>query len=336
VGVPHDAFREELLPVHLRMNFAVLDEASKVIDRSRDLKALQQRHGVDAGRNFQQLAQQALLQTGCRSWSFGALPETFDGLHDGQRLYGHVALADEGSSVGVRVYATAMEAAVSHERGLTRLIRLVLAKDLKPLLRDLAVTVQGEMTYKNLREELLDRVVAAVFLEGRESLRTGAAFEQRLVQCKGGIGLPTQEISRSVQQTLDAWLAVKAKLKTCPLATTRSDIGVQLERLLPDAFLRSTPWSRLREFPRYLKAAVHRLEKAPQDPARDQKLAREVDVVESRYWLAVKAEKHSRPPVNDAFRWLLEEYRVSLFAQQLKTPVPVSARRLAEAWQERS
>ncbi len=336
VGVPQDAFREELLPIHLRMNFAVVDEANKVIDRSRDLKALQKRHGVEAGRNFQQLAQAAWLHTGCKSWSFGDLPETFDGVHDGQRLYGHVALVDEGASVGVRVFATAAEASANHPRGLTRLIRLTLSKDLKPLLKDLAVTVQGEMAYRNLREELLDRIVAAVFLEGRDVVRTPAALTERIAQFRGGIGLPAREISRSVQQTLDSWVAVQARLKTCAVASTRADISAQLERLLPAGFLAMTPWSRLREFPRYLKALLHRLEKAPLDPGRDQKLAREVEAVESRYWLAVKEEKGARPPGDDAFRWLLEEYRVSLFAQQLKTPVAVSARRLADAWQERA
>jgi ATP-dependent helicase HrpA len=341
VHVPLDSFRDELLPPRLLMNYVVVDESGKVLDRARDLHALQLRRGLAAGRSFAQAAQAAWLQSDCKAWSFGDLPETFDGVHEGRKLFGHVGLQDEGASVAVRVYATAAEAALRHERGLTRLIRLVLSKDLKPLLKDLAVNVQGELAYRQLgsrqplREAVLDRIVAAVFLEGQPALRHQAAFEQRLARCRGGIGLPAQEISRSVQAGLEALVVAQARLRACKLDASRRDIEAQLARLVPAEFISVTPWQRLREFPRYLKAIAHRLEKAAQDPARDQKLALEVAALESRYWQAVASEQGAQPPATDAFRWLLEEYRVSLFAQQLKTAVPVSAKRLAEAWQER-
>ena len=262
-------------------------------------------------------------------------------MHEGRRLFGHVGLLDEGAGVAVRVYATAAEAAASHERGLVRLIRLVLSKDLKPLLKELAVNVQGELAYRTLgskeplREAVLDRVVASVFLEGQPVLRYQAAFEQRLAGCRGGIGLPAQDISRSVQQTLEACAAIQSRLKDCRVPALRDDVRVQVARLLTADLLYATPWQRLKEFPRYLKAVLHRLEKAPLDPARDSKLVKELEPLESRYWQAVKDEDGTRAPAADPFRWLLEEYRVSLFAQQLKTPVPVSAKRLAEAWAAR-
>jgi ATP-dependent helicase HrpA len=341
VHVPLDSFRDELLPPRLLMNFAVVDEAGTVLDRARDLHALQLQRGLAAGRSFQQAAQSAWLQAGCKAWTFGDLPETFDGVHEGHKLFGHVGLLDEGASVAVRVYATAPEAAQRHERGLTRLARLVMARDLKPLLRDLAVNVQGELAYRTLgskeplREAVLDRVVASVFLEGQPVLRHQAAFEQRLAQCRAGIGLPAQEVSRTCQAALEALVAVQARLRACKLDAVRRDVEAHLARLVPADFISVTPWLRLREFPRYLKGVLLRLEKSAQDPARDAKLALEVGALESRYWQAVASEQGARPPAADAFRWLLEEYRVSLFAQQLKTAVPVSAKRLAEAWQER-
>ena len=104
---------------------------------------------------------------------------------------------------------------------------------------------------------------------------------------------------------------------------------------MPAGFLLTTPWERLKEFPRYLQAIEQRLEKHGQDPRRDAQLAAEVAPLESRYRERVKAERGVRPPASDEFRWLLEELRVSLFAQQLKTRVPVSARRLEDAWSER-
>ena len=95
------------------------------------------------------------------------------------------------------------------------------------------------------------------------------------------------------------------------------------------------PWARLQEFPRYLQAIEQRLEKLGRDPRRDAQLAAEIAPLETRYRARVKVERGLKPPGEDDFRWLLEEFRVSLFAQQLKTRVPVSARRLEDAWTER-
>jgi ATP-dependent helicase HrpA len=225
---------------------------------------------------------------------------------------------------------------------MARLIRLVLSKDLKPLLKDLAVNVAGELAYRQLtkdrklREDVLDLVVRAVFVEGQPALRQQAAFDARLVTRRGGIGLPAQEMSRAVQQMMESWSAIHARLKTCRVPALKADVEQQLARLMPQDVLQATPWLRIKECPRYLKAILHRLEKGPLDPPKDAKLQKEVEAFETRYWQAAKAVDVRVSPVDDAFRWLLEEYRVSLFAQQLKTPVPVSAKRLSDAWQDRN
>jgi ATP-dependent helicase HrpA len=211
------------------------------------------------------------------------------------------------------------------------------------------VNVQGELVYRglaahpllhpelvagrDLRDDLLDRIVMTVFLEGREPLRSGAAFDQRLT-LRAGIALPAQEIARSVQMALERLGRIQAALPNAP-ATAAADIRSQLAWLVPAGFLLHTPAERLREFPRYLQAIEQRLEKAKADPRRDAQLAAEVAPLEVRYRERVKAERGALPPGDDAFRWMLEELRVSLFAQQLKTRVPVSARRLADAWAER-
>jgi ATP-dependent helicase HrpA len=338
VTVSPDAFRDELLPLHLRVNYALVDEANRVIDSSRDLRELKLRHGQSADRNFQVLARETRLQTGCRTWTFGDLADAFDGSHDGQRIHGYVGLMDEGQTVGVGVFATPPEAIASHQRGIARLIRLVLSKELKPLLKDLAVNVQGELAYRqltgkrSLREDVLDLIVRAVFIEDQAPLRQAGAFEQRIASQRGGIGLPAQEISRSVQQTLESWAMIKSRIKDCRIPALRDDVTTQTDRLVPQDLLQVTPWGRLKELPRYLKAILHRLERAPADPARDAKTVKEAEAFETRYWQSVRSEPGAPSPIEDPFRWLLEEYRVSLFAQQLKTAVPVSAKRLAEAW----
>jgi ATP-dependent helicase HrpA len=268
----------------------------------------------------------------------------------GRKQIGYPALVDEGDSVGLRAFATPPEARIQHQRGTTRLIRLVLSRDLKPLRRDLAVNVQAEMTYKglaahpllnpdliagrDLRDDLLDRIVMTVFLESHEPLRSSAAFDARIATQRGGIGLPTQEISRGIQATLERMARIQIALPKAP-ASTAADIRAQLAWLAPAGFLLLTPWERLREFPRYLQAIELRLEKAALDVRRDGKLAGEIAPLESRYRERVKAERGQRPPGEDEFRWLLEEFRVSLFAQTLKTRVTVSARRLEEAWDAR-
>ena len=202
VEVPRDSFREDLLPPHLRMNFLLLDDADKVIARSRSLGGLRTRH---ARASQQEYAKQSQLTTGARSWVFGDLAERQEAEQGGRRQIGYTALVDEGATVGLRAFATPPEARMGHERGIARLIRLVQARDLKPLRRDLAVNVQGEMVYKglaahpllnpdlvagrDLRDDLLDRIVMTVFIEGQETIRTEAAFDARIAARRGGIGL---------------------------------------------------------------------------------------------------------------------------------------------------
>jgi ATP-dependent helicase HrpA len=344
VQVPRDAFREDVLPPHLRMNFLLIDDADKVIARSRSLAALRERH---AGASQQTYEKQSQLATGARTWVFGDLAERQEMHAGGRHQMGYLALADEGASVGLRVFATPPEARASHERGTARLIRLVMARDLKPLRKDLAVNVQAEMVYKalaahpllnpdlvagrDLRDDLLDRVTMTVFLDGQEPLRGSAAFDARLATKRGGIGVPAQEISRLVQASLESLFRIQTALPRAP-APTAADVRAQLSWLVPAGFLLTTPVERLREFPRFLKAIELRLEKAANDPRRDAQLAAEIAPIEARYRERVRVERGSKPPGEDEFRWLLEEFRVSLFAQALKTRVPVSARRLTDAW----
>ena len=346
VPVPRDAFREDLLPPHLRMNYLLLDEADKVIARSRSLAALRGRH---AGESQQEYAKQSRITSGARSWEFGDIPELQEGLGD-RKQKGFPALVDEGEAVGLRVFATPPEARMSHQRGGARLVRLAMARDLKYLRRDLAVNVQGEMVYKglaahpllypdlvagrDLREDLLDRIVMTVFLDGQPPLRSAAEFDARVAERRGGMGLPAQDISRGVQDALARLARVQSGLAKAPPATA-ADIRAQLAWLVPAGYLLTTPWERLREFPRYLTALEQRLEKAGRDARRDSQLAAEIAPLEAKYRERVKVERGLKPPGEDEFRWLLEEFRVSLFAQQLGTKTRVSARRLEDVWVER-
>ncbi len=350
IALSPDAFREDTLPAHLRMNFAVVDEFNAVIDRSRDLKELKARHSADAGRNFQQLARQAYLHTGCKDWSFADLPRCFDGQHDGQTVYGFPAVVDEGETVGVRVFDTPEEAARQQQLGLARLFRLVLAKELKYLKKNLAVNAQAELLYKqlpahpflypelksgrDLREDLLDRLMGALFLEGQPDIRDARAFEGRLKAHRTELVLKADEMARTAQALLQLYGEAQAKLKACRAGPARADMQEQLALLIYAGFWITTPYRQIREMPRYLKAVLHRLEKSAQDPLRDLKQFSELEPFWSRYWKAVKGAPGRISPERDGFRWQLEEFRVSLFAQSLKTPYPISAKRLEESWKQ--
>ena len=187
---------------------------------------------------------------------------------------------------------------------------------------------------RDLRDDLLDRIVITVFLDGREPLRSAAALDARIAAHRGGIGLPLQEIARSVQTSLERLARIRMALPKAN-AATEADIRSQLAWLVPAGFLQVTPWERIREFPRYLQAIEQRLEKSGRDPKRDAQLAAQIAPLEARYRERVKAERGARRPGDDEYRWMLEELRVSLFAQQLKTRMPVSARRLDETWSSR-
>jgi ATP-dependent helicase HrpA len=281
---------------------------------------------------------------------FGDLPERIDAAPGVRRQVGIPALVDEGGTVGLRVFATPPEARNSHGRGCARLIRLVLSREMKSLRRDLPVNVQAELVYRglaahplldpqlaagrDLRDDLLDRIVMTVFLEGREPLRSEAAFESRVELLRGGLGQPAQEISRLLQGVLERLGRVQAAIPKASPATA-AEVRTQLAWLAPAGFLLLTPLERLQDIPRYLQALEQRLEKAGRDARRDAQLAAEVAPLETRYRAQVKAERGLLPPAEDPYRWLLEEFRVSLFAQQLKTRVPVSAKRLDDAWAER-
>jgi ATP-dependent helicase HrpA len=348
IAVSPDSFREDVLPAHLRMNFAVVDEVNAVVDRSRDLKELKIRHSADAGKNFQQLARQVYLHTGCKTWNFGELPQCFDGHHDGRTIYGFPAVVDEGEAVGVRVFDTPEEAAQQQELGLARLFRFALAKELKYLKKNLAVNAQAEFLYRQLpthpflyselrtgrelREDLLDRLMGALFLEGQPDIRSADQFEKRLKDRRTELVLKADEMARIAQTVLQLYGEVQAKLKTRPASPTKQDIFEQLGLLVYAGFWITTPYAHIKEMPRYFKAILHRLDKSAQDSARDQKQYNELAPHWQRYWNVIKAAKGRLLPEREVYRWSLEEFRVSLFAQMLKTPHPVSAKRLEEAW----
>ena len=165
-------------------------------------------------------------------------------------------------------------------------------------------------------------------------LQDEQAFEERVAQGRTRLGLIAQEVARLSAQILQEFAQVSRRLKELksnPAAA--QDMQAQLGRLMHAQFMRDTPYSQLQHFPRYLQAIAMRIDKLRKDPAKDQQLQRDVQTLEQGYWRLVAQRKGQTDSAMEQFRWLLEELRVGLFAQTLRTPQPVSVKRLEKAWQ---
>jgi len=175
--------------------------------------------------------------------------------------------------------------------------------------------------------------MGALFLEGQPDIRSAADFEQRLETHRGQLVLKADEMARTAQTLLQTCSELNTRLGAAKTVAV-ADVRDQMSKLLYAGFWATTPYLHIREMPRYLKAMLHRLEKSAQDPHRDQKQYQEIAPFLKKYWSLIEQAKGRVIPEQQAFRWLLEEFRVSLFAQTLKTALPVSAKRLEEAWKQ--
>ena len=167
-----------------------------------------------------------------------------------------------------------------------------------------------------------------------EPLPTDAAsFARRVDEGRGRLTLIASEIARLSGVVLIEHSAVVRKLKDARAPKeVNDDVNAQLARLMPKRFISATPWAQLAHLPRYLKAVVMRLDKLRADPIRDAQRLAELRPIEQRYWRHLAERKGVQDTRLEEFRWLLEELRVSLFAQELRTPQPVSATRLEKVW----
>jgi len=340
--LPADGFRPETLPTHLAMNFRVVDEHGRQLAMGRGLAQLRAELGAQAGERFAEAAGAEAALTGLTDWSFGELPERMEVKRGTQTLVGHPALVDRGSAVDLAVFDSPEKAAQAHRGGLRRLFMLQLREQAKyvekglPGLQAMALQFAASGDANELRSQL----VAAAFDRAcmAEPLpRSAEAFARRRDEARSRIALIAQEIARLVGTLLAERQALAKKLQAAAKAFPDAvrDIEAQLARLLPKDFVAVTPWERLQHFPRYLKAASLRLDKLRTDPARDARAAAEIAQLEARWSREEVRQRRggSVDPQLAQFRWLLEELRVQSFAQELRTPVPVSARRLDKLWQ---
>ena len=272
------------------------------------------------------------------TWIFGELPELMEISKGGQTLIGFPALVDVQDAVTIEVFDEPDVATAKNRAGLRRLFALQIKDALKylekniPDLQKMAVAYMPLGTADELKAQIIDVALDRAFL--LDPLPNDeVSFKRRIEEGRGRLTLIANEVARLAGTILLEFGAATRKIKdtkNAPDAT--ADCTQQLQRLMPKNFMAVTPWPQLQHCARYLKAITLRLDKYRADPARDAQRLTELKPQEQRYWRLVAERKGAQDTRMLEFRWLLEELRVSFFAQELRTPQPVSVKRLEKAW----
>ncbi|HET9482619.1 MAG TPA: DUF3418 domain-containing protein, partial [Xanthomonadales bacterium] len=340
VAVARAEWRDDALAPHLRMNLRLLDERGRPLAESRDLDALRAEYGARARTAFAQATAATLAREGLVRWDFDALPAVVE---TDAGLAAYPALADRDDSVAIVVHEREDEAKAAHEAGVLRLLRLVLADRLRQARRQLPLSPRVAIAYTTIAspDALRGDIVEAAFDDVARA-RAGAvrgceAFEALAADAGRALGPAAVARLGHVEATLSAYAALLPKLSPPLLGFAKAnfdDLREQLATLVHAGFSRELPVARLAELPRYLAAMALRAERLQADPRRDQ--ARMIEVRElERAWRERCAD--AAPGQREAcerLRWLLQELRVQLFAQDLKTREPVSEKRVRKLIEE--
>ncbi|MET0505825.1 MAG: DUF3418 domain-containing protein, partial [Luteibacter sp.] len=335
VDVDAGAFADAELPPHLLMRYRVHDENGRTVAEGRDLGTIRAEWEGKAREAFSRKTDIELTREDIVSWDFESIPAE---VRSEAGLTAYPALVDLGEAVALRVFERADEAAEAHAGGVERLLREALGPEFKRARRQLPIANPLSLKYApmgsvdGLREDLVEGGFSDL-LEGRRlDVRTQGTFEAlraEFAQKLFGAAMARQKLAEPI---IEAQAELKPWMEPPLMGFAKAsydDLREQLAALLQPGFLRELPTARLAHYPRYLKAMRLRGERLRQDPARDQ--SRMLQVLP--YWRALLQAGGTALGAADwaELRWLLEEWRVSLFAQELKTAEPVSAKRLARA-----
>ena len=345
VLVSDEAWSEaaEQVDSHLKMNLEVVDAQGKFLGEGRDLAELTSRF-VAASQAALAVPQTAQSQQPVEAKGFAKVAQSAQQKIAGLSLTVYPALVEEGGTVKEGRFSTAAEAEYQHRRGLQRLLLQQLAEPAKYLRGKLPGLTELGLLYRELGriealvEDILLASLDSCILEGEASLpRDGAALASLAERKRGQWAEHAERLARLTLDILKLWHGLQKRFKgkiDLAQAVALNDIKQQTANLVYPGFVRETPSLWLKELPRYLKAIELRLEKLPAQVQKDRVWSGEL----SNLWAQFKAraDKHAQEGKRDEqlvlYRWWIEEYRVSLFAQQLGTKVPISDKRLSKQW----
>lgn len=339
------------LPNYLQMNFRLVDEEGKLLEESRDLNHLKQQWATEAAASFRQMPDSEFEQHGLTSWSFDELPESITLEQNGLEMTAYPALVDKGNHIDLTLMDTRKQACEFSAKGLRRLFMLAQADSIKYLNKHLPniktmclhyVNVQpapfgdekerSQTPSEQLKTDLIHVAFDRCFILDQDPIHTKAEFEQRLEQKRSDLVLTATELANQVAKPLAEYHAIAKRLSgNMPITALDAvkEIREQLNHLLYQGFVHHTPDNALKRLPMYFQAIGQRLDKIKTDPTRDRQWMNEVSPHWRRYLNNVN--KHTSPEF-EHYRWMVEEFRISLFAQGIKTAYPISAKRLDKQW----
>jgi len=351
-----EMFDLERLPPHLRMKVRVVDRGGQAIIEGRSLAAIREHLG-DQSAPEQPAGSSPWHRDGVTKWDFGKLPEHVDLRRGGLMLTKYPALIDAGDTAALRLLDSRAEAAAQTRLGALRLFALAENRELKtqvawlPQLEKLRLHAAPLANERRIEDQLLDLIAARAYYpesgnaaEGRNATEgvpySAEEFEARRLLGRKNILPAVQEVTRLILPLLENYHELRLALEQARLPAWQyavDDIRGQLAALTAPGFLVSTPWEWLLHYPRYLKAAASRLKKlasggGPRDRQGHEEVAPRKQACEQR--AADHRRRNHADPLLAHYRWLLEELRVSLFAQELGTSQPVSPQRLDKLFEK--
>lgn len=340
LDVPTEAFRLEQLPAHLLMNFHVIDEHGRQLGASRNILQLREQLSPKLFpvpvKIFTPNTLTEQRAENFTRWDFSEFHDTSQIQRAGQTVTVFNGLADGGVGVSLCEFGTQAEAMAAHREGLRRLFMLALKEQVKYLEKNIPHTLPMKFMPLGSPQDLQNQILSVTFTRcclNEPWPRTEAEFTARCATAKNRLNLVAQEIVRLVQAILDEYQQVQKNLSAAKIhAQAVQDMRDQCAWLLRKDFIARTAYEHLQHLPRYLKAINVRLEKLRTDPARDAKQFSQMQILLQAWQRKASAKKVSGDERWEEFGWLLQELRVSLFAQELKTALIVSVKRLEKLW----
>ena len=343
MAVAADVWEGALPPPHLQVNVRVVDAAGKELGAGRDLRALKSQFGEAAQLTFA-ANDLGIERTGLKAWDCGDLPASLSFIRDGRRLTGYPALVDEGDTVAVRLLDTAEAAERAHRQGVLRLLRIALREQIRqlekgwPNFNAVALQLRTRIAPDRLLEDWMNTICDRAFIGDDPLPRDGGRFEGQKQRARARLAAVRDGAQRLLTEIAAAYAQLGAALGQAPPPLQRKARALEAhrDRLVFPGFMQELGWDHLAHLPRYLKSILRRYQKYPENPDRDGRQGTIIDAWHQR-WVeqgarAAKAGQVS--PELQNFRWWIEELAVALFAQELKTPFPVSQKRLEKRWSE--
>ena len=341
ITIPDSSWHVSNIEPHLFMNFDIRDTHNKSLAQGRNLTLLQEKLSHEVTQQFNRNIKWDIEQQGITTWNFGDIPEFINTQVNNLKVKGFPALQDDDDSVSIVMLDTQEQADLIHHDGLKRLFKLQLKQQIKylnknlPDIQTICLSYSSIGTCHDLKQAIIDASIEKSFFAIKDIIRTKNAFDERLETGRNELINNTNKLCLILKDILTRHSSIKKQLKknTKPnWLISLNDIHSQLEHLIYEDFIYYTPVEQLNSFPRYLQAIEQRLDKLPQASDRDRQYTSLLSSYRENF--ENYNDDYYDNPEFSQYRWMLEEFRVSLFAQNLKTKTPVSEKRLEKQWQE--